>query len=35
MEKLNIQPEVYLPPLSAEQLLEVSTNYFVITKNYL
>jgi hypothetical protein len=32
MEKLNIQPEVYLPPLSQEQLLEVCTNYFEITK---
>jgi hypothetical protein len=34
MEKLNIQPEVYLPPLSPEQLLEVTTNCFKITRSH-
>jgi hypothetical protein len=35
MEMLNIQPELFLPPLSFEELVEVSTNCFVITKQYM
>jgi hypothetical protein len=35
MEKLNIQPEVFLSPLFPEQLLEDSTKCFEISKSYM
>jgi hypothetical protein len=35
MEKLNIQPEVYLSPLSPEQLVEVTHTCFKITSAYM
>jgi hypothetical protein len=35
MEKLNIQPEVYLPPLSPEQVSEITHSCFKITRTYM
>jgi hypothetical protein len=35
MEKLNVQPEVYIPPLSQEQLVEVTHTCFKITGAYM
>jgi hypothetical protein len=34
-QKLNIQPEVYIPPLSPEQLVEVTHTCFKITTAYM
>jgi hypothetical protein len=35
MENLHIQPQVFLPPLSPEQLVEVTHTCFKITRTYM
>jgi hypothetical protein len=34
-QKLNIQPEVYIPPLTPDELLVLTYNHFEITRNYM
>jgi hypothetical protein len=34
-QKLNIQPEVYIPPLSPDELLHLTYDRFEITRNYM
>jgi hypothetical protein len=34
-QKLNVQPEVYIPPLSPDELLLLTYNRFEITRNYI
>jgi hypothetical protein len=34
-QKLNVQPEVYIPPLSPDELLLLTYNHFEITRNYM
>jgi hypothetical protein len=34
-QKLSIQPEIYIPPLSLDELLQLTTNHFEITKSYM
>jgi hypothetical protein len=35
IENLNLRPQIFLPPLSPEELLKVSHNYYQITRLYM
>jgi hypothetical protein len=34
-QKLNVQPEVYIPPLSPDEVLQLTHDRFEITKSYM
>jgi hypothetical protein len=35
LQKLNVQPEVYIPPLSPDEVLHLTHDHFEISRNYM